>query len=48
MQRYFKVIALAVHQMALRLEKCGLIERVPGQPRTIRVFLPREELPDFK
>jgi hypothetical protein len=48
MQRYFKVTAPAVHQMILTLEKCGLIERVPGQPRTIRVLLPRAELPDLE
>ena len=45
MQRYFKVSAPAVHQMVLTLEKQGLIERVPGQARTIRVSLPPEALP---
>ncbi len=45
MQRYFKVSAPAVHQMVLALEKRGLIERVPGQARTIRVSLPPEALP---
>lgn len=45
MQRYFKVSAPAVHQMVLTLEKRGLIERVPGQARTIRVALPPEGLP---
>ena len=48
MQRYFKVTAPAAHQMVLTLENQGLIERVPGQPRTIRVLLPREELPDLE
>ena len=44
-QGYFKVTPPSVHQMVLTLEKRGLIERVPGQPRTIRVMLPLEELP---
>ena len=47
MQRYFKVSPPSVHQMVLTLEKRGLIERVPGQARAIRVLLPREELPDL-
>ena len=48
MQRYFKVTPPSVHQMVLMLEKRGLIERVPGQPRTIRVLLPSQELPDLE
>ena len=47
MQRYFKVSAPAVHQMVVTLEQRGLIERVPGQARTIRVSLPPEVLPDL-
>ena len=47
MQRYFKVSAPAVHQMVVTLEKRGLIERVPGQARTIRVFLPPDALPNL-
>lgn len=48
MQRYFKVSPPVVHQMVINLEKCGLISRVPRQPRTIRVLLPRDELPDLE
>ena len=48
MQRYFEVTPPSVHQMVLTLEQRGLIARVPGQPRTIRVLLPREELPDLE
>ncbi len=48
MQWYFKVTPPAVHQMVLALEQRGLIERVPGRPRTIRVLLPRDELPDLE
>ncbi len=48
MQRFFRVAPPTVHSMVLTLEKLGLIERTPGQPRTIRVLLPREELPDLE
>ena len=45
MQEYFKVSPPSVHQMVLTLEKRGLIERLPGQPRTIHGLLPLEDLP---
>ena len=48
MQRYFRVTPPSVHQMVLTLERRGLIDRVPGQPRTIRVLLPVEELPNLE
>ncbi|HEY9726820.1 MAG TPA: hypothetical protein V6D50_10270 [Chroococcales cyanobacterium] len=41
MQRYFQASPPTVHSMVVTLEKLGLIVRVPGQPRTIRVLLPR-------
>lgn len=47
MQRYFKVTAPAAHQMVVTLEKKGFIERVPGQARSIRLLLSRDELPDL-
>ena len=47
MQRYFKTTPPAVHQMVVTLERRALISRIPGQPRTIRVLLPRAELPDL-
>ena len=48
MQRYFRISPPAVHQMVLTLEKRGFIEREPGQARSIRLLLPREELPDLQ
>ena len=45
MQRYFKVTPPSVHQMVLTLEANGLIERVSGQARSIRLLVPKEELP---
>lgn len=46
-EKYFKVTPPTVHQMILTLEKRGLIKRIPRQPRTIQLILPREELPDL-
>ena len=47
MQRYFQVSPSAVHQMILSLEKLGLIERIPGQGRSLKRLLAREQLPDL-
>ena len=44
-QRFFRVTPPAVHQMIVELERRGLITRVAGQPRTIQVTLPDDELP---
>jgi DNA-binding MarR family transcriptional regulator len=44
-QRFFLVTPPAVHQMIIELERRGLISRIPGQPRTIKVTLPDDELP---
>jgi DNA-binding MarR family transcriptional regulator len=48
LQRYFEVSPPAVHQMILTLELRGLIERVPGRARAIRLLLAREDLPDLE
>ena len=48
MQRYFRVSGPAVHQMVLTLEGRGFIERTPGEARSIRLLLPRGELPDLE
>ena len=48
LQRYFKVTASATHQMIITLEKQGLIEKAPAQPRTIRILLPKEDIPDLE
>ena len=47
MQRYFRVTPPSVHQMVLTLEANGFIERIPGQGRSIRLLIPREQLPDL-
>jgi repressor LexA len=47
LQRYFRVTPPSVHQMVLTLEANGLIERTPGQARSIQVLLTKAELPDL-
>ena len=48
MARYFGVSPPAVHQMVVTLGRRGLIQRTPGQSRSIRLLLPREALPDLE
>jgi Mn-dependent DtxR family transcriptional regulator len=48
MQKYFGVTPPSVHQMVVTLEANGLIERVPGQGRSVRLLVPREGLPDLE
>jgi len=47
MQQYFRVSPPSVRQMILTLETHGLIEQTPGQARSIRLLIPREDLPDL-
>lgn len=47
MEYYFRVTPPAVHQMVLTLEKKGFIFRIPGKPRSIKLRLTREQLPDL-
>lgn len=46
-QRYFRVTPPAVHQMIVTLAEKGWIERTPGQARSIRLLLSRDQLPDL-
>jgi repressor LexA len=48
MENYFRVSPPSVHQMVLTLEANGFIERIPGRGRSIRLLIPREELPDLE
>jgi repressor LexA len=48
MQRYFELTAPSVHQMVVTLERRGFIARLPGQGRSIRLLLTREQLPDLE
>jgi DNA-binding MarR family transcriptional regulator len=48
MQHYFRVSPPTVHQMILTLEARGFIERVPTTPRSVRLMIPRSDLPDLE
>jgi repressor LexA len=48
MQIFFQVTPPAVHDMVLKLDKHGFISREQGVPRSIRLLLKREELPDLE
>ena len=48
LEGYFKTAPPTIHQMILKLEEKGLISRVPGQPRSIRLLIPAEKLPILK
>ena len=45
MQKYFGVTPPTVHQMVVNLHRAGLIDRIPGQARSIRVFVNPDDLP---
>jgi Mn-dependent DtxR family transcriptional regulator len=45
LQRYFEVTPPVVHQMTLTLHRRGLITRSPGAARSVRINIPRKELP---
>ena len=47
LQGYFRVSPPAVHQMVLSLETRGFVERTPGQGRSLKLRLSREQLPDL-
>ncbi len=48
MQQYFKVSPPSVHQMVVKLENLGLIERKPGVGRSIRVLVDPDKIPRLK
>ena len=48
MQQYFRTSPPSVHQMVVTLEKRRLIERVPGQGRSIRLLVTRQDIPDLE
>lgn len=48
LQGYFRVTPPSVHNMIIALERNGLIERTPGQARSIRVLVPPEKLPPLE
>ena len=47
-QRFFAVTPPTVHQMVLNLERQGLITRIPGQARSIKLRVDPELLPKLQ
>jgi repressor LexA len=47
-QRYFRTTPPTVHQMVLKLEEKGFISRIPKAPRSIRLLLHQDQLPDLE
>jgi LexA DNA binding domain-containing protein len=45
LERYFRVSPPSIHEMIKTLERKGLIERTPGQARSIRLLVAPEHLP---
>jgi hypothetical protein len=45
LERYFQVSPPAIHDMIKTLERNGLIERTPGQVRSIRLLVQPQHLP---
>ncbi|HUQ94601.1 MAG TPA: hypothetical protein VM120_23165 [Bryobacteraceae bacterium] len=48
LERYFRVSPPAIHDMIKTLERNSLIERTPGQARSIRLLVRPEHLPELK
>jgi SOS-response transcriptional repressor LexA len=48
MANYFGVSPPSVHQMVVALQNRGLIQRLPGQARSIRVLVSPRDLPDLE
>jgi LexA DNA binding domain len=45
LERYFQVSPPSIHEMIKTLERNGLIEKTPGQARSIRLMVQPEHLP---
>jgi hypothetical protein len=48
MVQFFRVTPPSVHGMIVRLEELGLITREPGVPRSVRVAIAEEDIPELE
>jgi len=46
-QRYFRVSPPSVHNMIVTLDERGFISRERGCPRSIKLLINREDIPDL-
>lgn len=47
-ERFFRATPPTIHRMILKLEDKGLISRIPGQARSIKLLIDPEEIPRLK
>ena len=47
LKQYFQTSSASVHQMLVRLQRLGLIERISGQPRSLKVLLEQSQIPSL-
>jgi (p)ppGpp synthase/HD superfamily hydrolase len=47
MQAYFQTTPPSVHQMVVKLEEKGLISKIPYTPRSIKVLVPPDQIPEL-
>ncbi|HYA15533.1 MAG TPA: helix-turn-helix domain-containing protein [Syntrophales bacterium] len=48
LERFFQTSFPTIHQMVVRLEEKGLISRVPGQARSIKVLVDPDDIPRLR
>ena len=48
LQAFFRVTPPAVHRMIVVLTERGLIRRRPGEPRSVEVLVPLDQLPPLR
>jgi repressor LexA len=48
LERYFRVSPPSIHEMIKTLQRNGLIERIPGQARSIRLLVEPKHLPQLE
>jgi hypothetical protein len=48
MAAFFGVTGPSAHLMVVTLEERGFLSRIPGQGRSIRLLVPRSDLPDLE
>jgi Mn-dependent DtxR family transcriptional regulator len=46
--RFFGLAAPSVHRMVVELAERGLLAKTPGAARSLRVLVPRAELPELE
>lgn len=48
MKAFFQAAAPSVHQMVKRLEEKGLISKTPNAPRSIKILIPPDQIPELE